>query len=259
MAHPDPGAAPGRPHHISSIAHLFLQEQPQEREVDKPAAPLVWAVAGPGDSPVSAFAAAGLVHACSPRGTLVEGDAPRWTAGSFSVPSGEQSPVHGPAESRVAETETFIHHLGCLDPVRMGQMESLVAGRGFGFVPLTGVGKLYWALLSGEAGSFRAAHLLGRLIEQLRPERLELLVFPQAWARAGLPGWLVEISTGDPGGKESDHIRLCADLAAQVAGGIPVGVHLVKGSDNLPGSFSGQRGDTTFWSRTVRHTAGGAG
>jgi len=109
---------------------------------------------------------------------------------------------------------------------------------------------LVWCVVAGEAAAPGSAECLRRLTALLRPERIEILVVPDAWderpgshrpvGRRGDPGWrnqahLQELARGavgpspvtvrvfpaaPPGGAEAGAVML-AEIAAAVAGVLP--------------------------------------
>jgi len=274
MARPEPGAVPRRPHHISSIAHLFLEE-----EGVRDPSPVVHdiAVAAPGFSPVSAFAAAGLVLGSHQPATLSEDNRIRWSAGTFLArekvrdrvdvdrkeshrSSWTISPgcvVATPDEGEFNSGSTVArgiswNHLGCLGPDGMAHMESLSVGRSLMDLSLDGSGGLVWCLLDKEADLLGPSYILGRLVEIIRPDRIWILLFPDAWTDAGKPGWLEniarnELSTADP----VDLVR-CAELVGRACEMVRFEIHRVRGLDNLAGSFNGNGERESIWHQMAR-------
>ena len=249
MARSDSGAVPRRPHHISSVAHLFLQEDPAASETEPAAPDCDVAVAAPGVSPISAFAAAGLALGSPHPATLYETPVLRWSARTFYPPDQQDaginigSPGPGPGQRWC--------HLGCLDQAGLAHLESLAATRSLVDLPLTGSGGLIWCLLAQEACHLGSSYILGRLTEQIRPGRLEILIFPDAWADAGRPGWLDEICRDRLQGHDSAWLRRCAELADLACGGIAVDIHEVSGVDNLTRSFAENGQGDSLWRRVA--------
>lgn len=264
MARPEPGAVPRRPHHISSIAHLFLDEDgapepsPVVREV---------AVAAPGTSPVSAFAAAGLAVGSNRPATVSEGHQIRWSAGTYlageKVPDRkgaqrnnwtifpdqeEGSPGNGVGQSKSDMASPILwNHLGCLGPTGMAHLESLSVGHSLVDLSLDGSGGLVWCLLAREADRIAPSYILGRLVEMIRPDRIWILMFPDAWAEAGRPGWLEKISRNDLGSHDPGDPARCAELVDRACGTVPLEIHRVRGENNLAASFNGKGRRDSIW------------
>lgn len=245
MARSESGAVPGRPHHISSVAHLFLQEDPAAREAETTGPDCEVAVAAPGVSPISAFAAAGLAQGFPRAATLYETPVLRWSARTF-FPKDEQAPGIMVGTPASGSGQRWCH-LGCLDQAGLVHLESLAAASSLVDLPMTGSGGLVWCLLAREAGRLNPSYLLGRLTEQIHPRRLEILVFPDAWADAGRPGWLEEICRGRPLGRDCDRLRRCVEIAQRACGPIAVGIHEVTGADNLTRSFTENGQGGSLW------------
>ncbi len=272
MARPEPGAVPRRPHHISSIAHLFLEEHGA-----KDPSPVVHevAVAAPGTSPVSAFAAAGLALGSNRPATLAEDNQIRWSAGTYLARTKDVDckgahrsnwtisvdPKAGAPENVSEEScstmnwQIHWNHLGCLGPTGMGHLESLSVGHSLLDLSLDGSGGLVWCLLAREATRFGPSYILGRLVEVLRPDRIWILQFPDAWADAGRPGWLEDISRNDSGSDDPGDMARCAELVDRVCGNIPLEIHRVIGANNLAGSFNGNGGRDSIWHQVARGVA----
>ena len=142
-------------------------------------------------------------------------------------------------------------HLGCLGPVGLAHLESLTVARSMTDLPLKGSGGLIWCLLAEEAGCFGPSYILGRLVELIRPERIKILLFPDAWSDAGRPGWLEKIHRYEfkPGDRED--LTRCAELAELACDGIPLKIHRVAGSDNMTGSFEGDGERKSLWERVA--------
>ena len=268
MARTDSGAVSRRPHHISSIAHLFLEEsRPKGAGVSVPEI-FRCAVAAPGGAAISAFAAAGLALGSPGSATLAEGDRIRWSAGTyFNCEAGELRVRVGadeghrntwkvspaPEDPEVAAQTGEIHwnHLGCVGGVEMGHLESLAAGRSAGLLPETRSGGLVWCLQEDEAGRFGPNYFLGRLAEVVKPGRIEILLFPNAWSSVGQPGWLDEIRSVTSGRYESEILAHVTELAKKSCDGIPVGIHQVAGPDNLAANFSRAGKPDSLWRRVA--------
>lgn len=260
MAHPDPGAVPRRPQHISSIAHLFLQDD-LAKEVRAPhSATCELAVATPGVTAISAFATAGLATGSPRPGVLSEDRELRWSANSF-LPSGlaEFRPGASKNESHrntwniaaefVDPGTGVVHwnHLGCLGQADLAHLESLAAVRGLVEKPLSGADGLIWCLLARDAGRLGPGYLLGRLVELVKPARIGVLVFPDAWSEAGRPGWLDDIFQYDFGRQDPRILNRCRRVIELVCENIPLTYHCIEGTDNLKSSFSIDGAGDSVW------------
>lgn len=279
MARPEPGAVPRRPHHISSIAHLFLDED-GARDLSTEVVDI--AVAAPGMSPISAFAAAGLALGSHLSATLAEDNHIRWSAGTFLAQEKSRAKVHPDRQESPRKTWTIspdlaaamsdqgedkscpagarrIHwnHLGCLGPAELAHLESLSVGRSLMDLTLNGSGGLVWCLLTKEADRMGPSYILGRLVELTRPERIWILLFPDAWAEAGRPGWLEKIASSDLIPDDPGNLTRCAELVTRACEDVLLEIHRVRGSNNLAGNFgrNGQR--NSIWHQVARGVVAG--
>jgi hypothetical protein len=134
-----------------------------------------------------------------------------------------------------------------LDQAGLAHLESLTAVRFLVDRPLTGSGGLVWCLLAREVDRLGPSYLLGRLTEQIHPRRIEILVFPDAWADAGRAGWLEEVGRCRPPGQDSERLRRGLDLAGRACGLLAVEIHEVCGEDNLAGSFTAKGQRVSIW------------
>ena len=273
MARTDSGAVPKRPHHISSIAHLFLEESRPEGVGDSVPDICRCAVAAPGGAAISAFAAAGLTLGSPGSSTLGEDNRVRWSAGTYFNHEGGESRVFAGVDEDHRNTWTVtaeargknfgshgdasptreIHwnHLGCVGRVEMAHLESLAAVRSGGLLPGTRSGGLVWCLQEDEAGRFGPNYYLGRLAEVVKPRRIEILLFPNAWSWAGQPGWLEEIRSVAALQYDSENLAHLGEMAEKSCDGIPVGIHQVAGEDNLAASFSRAGDSDSLWRRVA--------
>jgi hypothetical protein len=269
MARSESGAVPERPHHISTIAHLFLQDDPAQGDTTPAVCNRDIAVAAPGVSPVTAFAAVGLALGSNRLVTLSENKEIRWSARTFLPRDQKDAGIHsgppdltcdtwkiGPRSIPAGEALPSVDasglqwsHLGCLGEAGLAHLESLAAARSLVEVPLAGSGGLVWCLLEQEASRLGPSYILGRLVEQIRPGKVEILLFPDAWDNAGRPGWLEEICRNDSSAEDSASMKRCAWLATLACGGISLKVNRVVGSDNLARSFEGDGKMESIWQR----------
>lgn len=284
MARIDSGAVPRRPHHISSIAHLFLEERPTAGARDSVPDICQCAVAAPGGAAISAFAAAGLALGSPGPATLAEDGRIRWSAGTY-MPRGNGNPrvladegggdrntwtvapeTGGPEAlvsqgSFPAEETREIHwnHLGCVGRMEMSHLESLAAAKSSGMLPVTCSGGLVWCLQEDEAVRLGPNYFLGRLAEVIKPCRIEIMLFPNAWSSAGQPGWLEEIRSVSALLYDSGNLAPIVELAQKSCAGIPVGIHQVIGPDNLAANFPGGEGADSLWRRVAVAMMAGLG
>ena len=122
---------------------------------------------------------------------------------------------------------------------------------------LNGSGALVWCLLSKEADRLGPSYILGRLVELIRPERIWILLFPDAWAEAGLPGWLENITRSDLICDDPGNLSRCAELVDRACEEIPLEIHRVRGSNNLAGSFGGNGQRYSIWHQVARGVVAG--
>lgn len=263
MAHPDPGAVPRRPQHISSIAHLFLQDDLPGEGNKSLTASCELAVVTPGVTAISAFAAAGLAMGSTRPVVLSEDRELRWSANSFlSTGLAQIRQFPGQDESHrntwkittdcVEPDSGPVHwnHLGCLGQADLAHLESLAGVRGLVEKPLAGADGLIWCLLARDAGRFGPSYLLGRMVELVKPARIGVLVFPDAWSEAGRPGWLDDIRQYDFERQDPRILDRCREVVKLVCDDVPLTIHRIDGTDNLKSSFSTDRSADSLW-RTV--------
>jgi len=276
MARSDSGSVPRRAHHISSIAHLFLEEGRLDSAGDPRGGICQCAVAAPGGAAISAFASAGLAFGSPGSSILAEDDQVRWSAGTYFTDEAASSRVRpgvpdrqrktwvvsaearahafgSPMEESFAEPAREIHwnHLGRVGRVELAHLESMAAARSAGRLPMTPSGGLVWCLQEDEAGRFGPSYILGRLAEVIKPGRIEILLFPDAWSSAGRPGWLNEIRSVASLRYGPENLASLVGLAKKACDGIPLGIHQVAGPDNLAANFSGAGDSDSLWRRVA--------
>jgi hypothetical protein len=108
-------------------------------------------------------------------------------------------------------------------------------------------------------GHLFSAYVLGRLAEILGPRSLRILVFPDAWARAGLPGWLDEIHAEKTTRWSPADFTRASELALMACGPIPIGVEAVNGTDNLARGLTESGLANSLWRRLPREMAASGG
>lgn len=227
-------AKPARqPHHISSIAHLFFTEDEMGEPLAGASAECNLVVTCFNESRISAFACAGLVAGSR---HLVAGNPARsvhlledvnvlWSAASF-LTSDEAAAVTGDH----TESGGALHwsHWPALPDERLSSLEALAGARRTAPVgwnaPLAGPGGqgLVACLLEREMGQWGPVFRLGRLLGLLGPSRLEIVIFPDSWAkgidraksygRGNLPGTA----------QAADLLARCRSLTRAVSGTCPV-------------------------------------
>ncbi len=241
------GPRPERlPHHISSIAHLFFDDDEGSVRPTGPVTVRSITVTGFNDSRISAYACASLVTATrvlatggDARGVRLEEDpAVPWSAKSFLArgPSanGESSEKGGtgtiiwnwPADVAEPDSAPLVRWVH-LQAVGSESLAALEMRAGNGRNPLArarGRGDLVVCLLAREMGCLGPAFRLGRLMGLLAPRRLEILVFPDFWATGGaaVPGTGQRDDRGD--GVSEDLLKRCRSLTRAVAGACPVSI-----------------------------------
>ena len=94
-------------------------------------------------------------------------------------------------------------------------------------------------------------------MEQLRPELLEIIVFPAAWANAGRPGWLEEVGRISSLSNKSRSLVRCAELAKTACGGLPLQVNPVVGNDNLAEGLVSSGRDESVWRQVAGRLVSG--
>jgi len=198
----DRGGQGRRPHHISSIAHLFFDDDDSVGDGDKSGRREL-TICGPGSGRLVAWVCAGLVRALAAEQVILA-ESPRlaWSATSYLedlslVPlAGQggdsrfwqvnaQAPplgsVQNTARSDPGNGSGWIiaRNAGSLGNERLGTLEaahlaSQILGRGF-----SGGDLLVWCLTMREAISLGAIHTLGRVLALLDPGQVEILVTEQ--------------------------------------------------------------------------------
>ena len=274
MAQPKPGAVPRRPHHISSIAHLFLQDDIADDRAPDVVPRRKCMVASPGVAPISAFASAGIALGSPGPVTLTEDRRLRWSASSFlALMEGREKSVSrtddfhssiwkvggsssaGPSDGGGTMTadagcgELEVMHLGCLGQADLAHLESLAASKSLVGLPPFGTMELVWCLMAGEAGLLASGYTLGRVVQLLRPGRIRALIFPDAWSGAGRPGWIEEIVKDDPELHRVEKLARTSEIAGSVCEGMPLEIRCVAGPDNSTRSFMGAGAHEMFWRR----------
>ena len=255
MSQPDPGAASQRPHHISSVANLFLQDEVRGAQ-ESTRSRLEVVVASPGETPASALAAAGVFLGAPVGASLVEDARMRWSAATHfrqdeDLPAVEE--VAGPLPAKRWERgprsrrAVSCCHLGCLGQDKLGYLEAVASTRPLNGSGHGGVDYLVWCLLHREVGLMVPAYLLGRLAEVLGPQQVRVLIFPDSWARAGLPGWLDEIHAEDINRWSSEVFKRTRDQVQMVCGPIAVAADAVGGVDNLARGLVTRDSSQSLW------------
>ena len=77
-------------------------------------------------------------------------------------------------------------------------------------------------------------------------------MFPDAWARAGLPGWLDDIHAEDTARWSPVDFFRASELAGTVCGAVPVEIQAVGGQDNLARGLTPSGLAQSLWKRLPR-------
>lgn len=253
MSQQDPGGGRGaksqrRPHHISSIAHLFFAEEVTDTPGTGTGSVDLGVICF-NDSRISAYASAGLVAGsrsvqvgAGARGVRLEEDgAVSWSAASYLPPDDGRQPrnPHGgytrdwSAAGATRGPVRWVHFGGSQDQDLIG-LEQL---SGLAATAPTGWGKpgdrpgrhgLVVCLLACEVALWSTAFRLGRWLGLLMPRRLEVLVFPDGWSRGPVG---VGRQTGRGPIASPAFLERCHELTRAVAGTCPVTITALPADD----------------------------
>lgn len=245
-----PPATPDQ-HHISSIAHLFFAEEPAPGTSFDRDGERQLAIACFNDSRIAAVACAELVNgarrlAAAGSGRRVRliqepgltwsahsclGEVPDRQAGSRGPQSGHwlwPGPDTGAAKGTTVcwtQLQTGGERTGPLRPI----LDS--AGAETGRQPVVAPGRdgLVACFLAREVGALGPGVALGRLLGQLAPQFLEILVFPDEWAPDGRRGgggrrWLGRSADG-----RGDLLARCRQLTRALGGNCLVTITTLPG------------------------------
>jgi hypothetical protein len=266
MARPANGAVPRRPHHISSIAHLFLEEGVPGLAQEPGRDFLRCAIAAPGGAAISAFAAAGLALGSPGAAILSEDERIRWSAATYFRRAGDPGRIRqedaddrsntwavsaGGGEPWSRSPGIKWSHLGCLGPSELRHLESMAAARSAEPLRRSCADGLVWCLQEDEAVGFGPHYLMGRLAEVIRPRRIEILLFPNAWSSAGRPGWLDEIRAAGSLRLGAETLDAILALGRTACDGIPLQTHQVAGKDILAPGSGDAGGSGSVWRRVA--------
>ena len=146
--------------HLGKGGSVYLHEAEDTR----------WSAVAYLDSPLRQVQAAQ-----DPRSLLSSG---LGSGGSWRV---RDAAIPGGSDHESPAREIHVHHLGDA-VVSLLEWNDARRALGPGLVPRRGVRTgLVWCIQDWEAGSLARAQILGRLLEALDPDRLEVLVFPDLW------------------------------------------------------------------------------
>ncbi len=198
----DRGGRARRPHHISSIAHLFFDDDDGASGGDRSGRREL-TICGPGSGRLVAWVCAGLVRALAAEQVILAesprlawsatsyledlslvplagqgGDSRFWQVNAQAPPPGSVQNAAGP-EPGNGSSWVIARNAGSLGNERLGTLEaahlaSQMLGRGF-----SGGDLLVWCLTMREAISLGAIHTLGRVLALLDPGQVEILVMEQ--------------------------------------------------------------------------------
>jgi len=230
-------------HHIAAIAHLFIDDDEAAGGTQGRRRDLRLAIACCDDSRIAAFAAGALVAesrqlvAAGERRAvrLVEEADLKWSAGAYLALDGLES---GTISHREPGQWTWAAEVPDGRPPRLVCWTHLSDERQnprfapAGNRPGPGHDGLILCLLAHEVGGLAAGVRLGRLLGQLIPRRLEILVFPDSWSPGGRrpPGeqrWFGRLT-----GNEAELLHRCRELTRALRGICPVTI------TNLPADGS---------------------
>jgi hypothetical protein len=235
------------PHHISSIAHLFFEDNADLGGGRERGSGRDLAVAGLDDGRVSAWACAGLVQAARAgvfasegQGVrLIEDPAVKWSAGShFGADRSRVPPAERGPEAMASRwvwagrgaTGGWVRwaHFGPVDGRSLARLEALAAAVrvltetwGLGG-RLPGRDGLIICVPGERAPQLGAAYALGRLVQTVAPLRLEVLLLPGGWLPG--PGGPGHGGCGPQGEVSRGEVAACRRVVAQVVRSCPVAV-----------------------------------
>lgn len=249
-------AADGAPrvHHIDAIAHHFLSmDEPGPSGVVTGVVRDV-AVAAPGTGRAAACAASGLATvAVDDWGNcLVEDEAVAWSA--FSYLGGVEPPALPAVAAADLPPGVRARWLGgigsgalavlphrwlrwrLLGEVSAATLTAWEVACGLPAAARAAAPRwsaLVWCVGAGEAAQPESAASLRRLVDLLRPERVEFLVVPDAWEKP--PGaWRLVGRRRDPGWRNLAHLQ---DVARSAAGEVPASVRVFPDEPAAAGSI----------------------
>lgn len=205
------GGRDSRPHHISSIAHHFFDDDSADtgaklhrrREL---------AVSSPTSGPLAAWVSASLGKSLAHESVIL-GESPwlTWSATSY-IPAPQLQPldrqgsaadtiqgdrfwqISRPAEQAAArkqganpagEARIMLRHLGALNNQQLSELEAVHLTSNPTPAALPGGDALVWCLQPADAMAMGATYTLGRVLALLRPDHLEILVIDPAWIASG--------------------------------------------------------------------------
>ncbi len=219
-----------QPHHISSIAHLFFDEDEMGEPLSGAISDGEIVVTGFNETRISAFACADLVtgaqlHAATNRAQsiqLVEDTEQSWLAESFL-----SADVIAAVKTDFVETGSTLRwtHLAAIPDQDLTNLETLAGAQnavpvGWSMQPSNSRRRVLVAcLLEKELGQWGPAFRLGRLTGMLAPDQLEIIIFDNSWEQnsdrpgAGMPSNIV--ATGGL-------LEKCRNLTSAVAGACPM-------------------------------------
>lgn len=241
------GEGPLRSHHIDAIAHHFLSAEDDPKPQDATAVCRDVAVATPGSGRAAACAAAGLAAAVGRQdrweSCLIEDEAVAWSAFSYlggpdlsdppravgaDLPPGLRALWLTGAGTRGGGSPVWVRWrlLGEASAATLPIWEIAAGMPAVARAAPLRWSALVWCVVSGEAAAPGAAECLGRLVALLRPEKVEILVVPDAWdARPG--AWRPVGRWGDPGWRNQAHLQ---EMACAAVGPVPACVRVFPGA-----------------------------
>jgi hypothetical protein len=244
------GAGEGslRSHHIDAIAHHFLSAEDDPRPEAATVVCRDVAVATPGSGRAAACAAAGLAAAAGGRpdrwgSCLIEDEAVAWSAFSYlggsdladpppavraDLPPGLRVQWLTGAGTRDDGPPVWLRWrlLGEASAATLPTWEIAAGMPAVARAAPLRWSALVWCVVAGEAAAPGSAECLGRLAALLRPEKVEILVVPDAWdARPG--AWRPVDRWGDPRWRNPAHLQ---ERARAAVGPVPACVRVFPGA-----------------------------
>ncbi|MBK7045864.1 MAG: hypothetical protein IPH48_04915 [bacterium] len=237
------GDSAPRVHHIDAIAHHFLSDGEPAQPGAVTCVVRDVAVAAPGSGRAAACAASGLAAvAVGDWGNcLVEDETVAWSA--FSYLGGVKPPALPPVAAADLPPGVRARWLGGIGASTAGPLPHrwlrwrLLGEASAATLPAWEVAcglppaaraatprwsALVWCVGVGEAAQPEPAASLRRLVDLLRPDRVEFLVVPDAWETPP-GGWRLVGRRRDPGWRNLAHLQ---DVARSAAGDVPASVRV---------------------------------
>lgn len=241
------GGADRRPHHISSIAHHFLDETTEVSH--EPVKVREMTFCGPGRGSLIAWVCAGTLRHLVKQGVLLAESATLpWSAASFlqdlplidfsepdhpAICTGEDSRFWSvPVDEGVSQLnsqpwgatpELLIRNLGTLNNHQLTHLEAAAMQPSSLGGSCSGSDLVLWCLTPSEANSLAGAYTLGRALALMKPRHLEVMVLPENFLQAGSPS-----AQGTAPLLDEGVVARCRQLVSTVAKSQSCGFSLVS-------------------------------